>query len=132
MEKWVAQMTPEYKDGEILLLRRVRGDHVQWEIPGGKVEPGEDPGQAAIREAKEELGVDVTLGSKIGQASFEFDGQQWLYHWFGASVISGEPQIMEPAKFDDLRYFSDAQMQANSSEMSLNIKNYLKFIQSTA
>ncbi|WP_130014355.1 NUDIX domain-containing protein [Serinicoccus sediminis] len=38
----------------------------RWEFPGGKVEPGEDPAAAAVREAREELGVQVRLGGRVG------------------------------------------------------------------
>ncbi|GAS90574.1 mutator protein mutT [Mycolicibacterium brisbanense] len=39
-----------------------------WELPGGKVAPGEDDGVALARELHEELGVEVRVGARIGQA----------------------------------------------------------------
>lgn len=50
--------------GEILLQRR--GDCNQWGLPGGTVELGETPQMAAIREVKEETGLDVEVGDLIG------------------------------------------------------------------
>ena len=50
--------------GEVLLQRR--GDCGKWGFPGGAVEPGETPEMAAAREAKEETGLDVAVGSLIG------------------------------------------------------------------
>ena len=52
------------ENGEILLQRR--GDSNQWGFPGGAVEIGETPQIAAVREAKEETGLDVEVGKVIG------------------------------------------------------------------
>ena len=50
--------------GEVLLQRR--GDSNKWGFPGGAIEIGETPQMAAIREAKEETGLDVEAGRIIG------------------------------------------------------------------
>ncbi len=52
------------ENGEVLLQRR--GDSNQWGFPGGAVEIGETPQIAAVREAKEETGLDVEVGKVIG------------------------------------------------------------------
>jgi 8-oxo-dGTP diphosphatase len=48
-------------DGRVLICQRPEGKQLAglWEFPGGKVEPGETPEKALIRELKEELGIDV-------------------------------------------------------------------------
>src|SRR5215469_7853906 len=48
-------------DGRVLLARRPEGKAMAglWEFPGGKVDPGETPEAALIRELAEELGIDV-------------------------------------------------------------------------
>jgi 8-oxo-dGTP diphosphatase len=49
-------------DGRVLIAQRPEGKAMAglWEFPGGKVEPGETPEAALIRELKEELGIDIT------------------------------------------------------------------------
>jgi 8-oxo-dGTP diphosphatase len=49
-------------DGRVLLAERPAGKAMAglWEFPGGKIDPGETPETALIRELKEELGIDVT------------------------------------------------------------------------
>ena len=49
-----------------LIARRKRGLHY-WAVPGGGIEPGETAADAAIREVREELGLDVTLERRVGQ-----------------------------------------------------------------
>lgn len=51
------------REGRILLTRRMAGAHLGglWELPGGKVEPGEDPEAAVVRECAEECAIDVVV-----------------------------------------------------------------------
>lgn len=55
-------------DGAVLAARRTAPPAVagRWELPGGKVEPGESPERAAVREVMEELGVAVRVGRRLG------------------------------------------------------------------
>src|SRR5262249_32429910 len=53
-------------DGPRILLTQRRADHrlpLQWEFPGGKVEPGEAPAAALVRELAEEVGITVEVGA---------------------------------------------------------------------
>lgn len=74
------------EDGRVALIKRVREGRTYYLVPGGGVEEGETPEQAAIREAHEELGVDVELGDLLYEE--EFGGSRFLY--FGARIVGGE------------------------------------------
>ena len=55
------------RDGAVLACRRCGGPYAgQWEFPGGKVEPGEDERAALVRECREELGLDIVVGERVG------------------------------------------------------------------
>jgi mutator protein MutT len=114
------------KKGEILLLHRNAKDKIQWETPGGKVEEGESPEECAIRETREEIGVEVKLLKKLGQKEFEENGYKMDYIWFLTEITSGEPKISED-KFDDLRFWSLKTLKEKGN-LSPNAKNLVDFL----
>jgi len=62
------------RDSKLLVCQRRRDDTyaLQWEFPGGKVEPGESLTQALIRELQEELGVTAMIGKELFRASHRY------------------------------------------------------------
>ncbi|MBU1201147.1 MAG: NUDIX domain-containing protein [Nanoarchaeota archaeon] len=90
------------KDGKTLLLHRIK--HNYWELPGGKIDLGETPIQAAIRETKEETGCDVKIIEELKPIIYEFLGKTVKSHQFKARIINGEPRVTEPDVFDDIKY----------------------------
>ncbi|AXH97630.1 (deoxy)nucleoside triphosphate pyrophosphohydrolase [Ornithinimicrobium avium] len=77
-----------------------------WEFPGGKVEPGESPAQAAVRETLEELGVRVRLGERVGGA-WPLGGTAEMLLWW-AEPLPGEPAPSPVQDHDELRWLGAA------------------------
>jgi 8-oxo-dGTP diphosphatase len=63
------------EDGRLLLARRPPGDPLAglWELPGGKIEPGETPQDCLARELQEELEMTVSAGSVVARAVFHYE-----------------------------------------------------------
>ncbi len=54
-----------FAEGRVLLT--VRADLRGWELPGGRIDPGETPEQAVVRELREETGLDVEIERRVGR-----------------------------------------------------------------
>jgi len=86
-------------DGRVLLAQRPEGKSMAglWEFPGGKIEPGETPEAALIRELEEELGID-TWASCLAPLTFASHGYadfHLLMPLFACRKWNGQPQARE-------------------------------------
>ncbi len=66
-----------------------------WEFVGGKTEPGETKEQALIRECREELGVEITVGDLFFEVSHEYPDLTVHLYLYEASIRSGVLQKLE-------------------------------------
>ena len=81
------------EDGKVLLAKRTK-QPFQWSFPGGSLEPGESAAQAAIREAREEVGVEIEIIEKAGEREIELPeaNRRFIISVFAARLVSGEPK----------------------------------------
>lgn len=89
--------------GRVLLARRKPGKHMggRWELPGGKIEPGESPEQSLARELAEELAVEVRVGEFLCTAPFDGDGVCLQLLVYRVERVAGEPRLLE---HDEIRW----------------------------
>ena len=86
-------------DGRVLIAKRPAGKALAglWEFPGGKVEDGELPETALVRELKEELGIDITESclAPLTFASHVYDDFHLLMPLYVCRVWKGEIKARE-------------------------------------
>ncbi len=83
------------EDGRVLVTRRKKGVHLEglWEFPGGKVEDGEDPRLALVRELREEIGIVANVAEILDVTfhRYEDEGKSVLLMFFETSIAAGSP-----------------------------------------
>lgn len=104
------------RNDEILLIRRknVHGDG-SWSTPGGHLDPGETPEECAVREAREETGVEV--GSvrffAITNDVFEKEARHYLTVWMEGDYLSGTETIAAEHEMSDVGWYPADALPAN-------------------
>ena len=77
------------RDGRFVVVRNVDGDHTWWSLPGGGLEAGETLGEAAVREAREETGLEVRLTGVLHLAERKAATGYNIGVTFRAEVVGG-------------------------------------------
>jgi NADH pyrophosphatase NudC (nudix superfamily) len=84
------------KDQQVLLAKRgIEPKKGTWDSPGGFVDPGENLEQGAIREMREETGLEVKITDVIGSYPDTYQGKPTLNVGLLAAIIAGEPQAAD-------------------------------------
>jgi ADP-ribose pyrophosphatase YjhB (NUDIX family) len=92
------------KQARILMVHTTYKDY--WDIPGGYVEPGESPHQAASREVGEELGLSVTVGEllAVDWAPSDSEGDKLLFLFAGPALPEDVEFRFTDGEIDEARY----------------------------
>ena len=84
------------KDGKVFATQRGYGDWKGWwEFPGGKMEPGETPQEALIREIHEELDAEIEIGELLDTVEWDYPAFHLTMHCFLCTLISESMHLNE-------------------------------------
>jgi 8-oxo-dGTP diphosphatase len=85
------------RDGQVLLTQRRPGRHLglSWEFPGGKVEVGETDEDALRRELREELDVEVAVGTRCFETRHTYGTREIHLLVYRCRLVSGTPRAIE-------------------------------------
>ena len=91
-----------FHSGKLLIAQRHAGAHLGglWEFPGGKREPGETFEQCLIREIREELGVEISVGELFEEIVHDYPEKSVHLKFFLCRLLSGEPQPLDCAALE--------------------------------
>jgi 8-oxo-dGTP diphosphatase len=87
--------------GKLLITQRKADAHLGglWEFPGGKREASETFGQCVIREIREELGVEISVGELFEEIRHDYPEKSVRLKFFICKLLRGEPQLLGCAAF---------------------------------
>ena len=95
------------RDGKVLMCKRVGSLGTNtWAFAGGHLEFGESLEDCAVREVKEETGLDVQNPCVLTAVSDVIDGKHYVTVFLRVDYVSGEAQVLEPQKCVEWRWLA--------------------------
>ena len=94
-----------FHNGRLLITQRRPDDHLPnlWEFPGGKIEPGESFQQCLVREIREELGVEISVGELFEDLTHTYPEKTVRLCFFRCALMSGNAKAIH---VQDLRWIT--------------------------
>jgi 8-oxo-dGTP diphosphatase len=88
-----------FRKGRLLITQRIAGAHLGglWEFPGGKLEPGESWEAGLVRELREELGIEVSVGRMLAEVTHAYPEKTVRLRFLVCALRAGEPAPLECA-----------------------------------
>ncbi len=96
------------RDGQVLLIKRKNAHGAgSWAVPGGHLEYGETPEQCAVRETREEVGIDISgvRFAAITNDVFAEKSRHYITIWMLAARAKGEPFIAAAREVSEVGWF---------------------------
>ena len=119
-----------FRDGQLLITQRHAKSHLGglWEFPGGKREAGETFEQCLVREIREELGVEISVGELFEEVRHDYPEKSVHLKFFICQLISGEPQPLDCAavKWIEQTQLDAHEFPAADAQLLVKLKSPLK------
>ena len=92
----ILRTNPDTNKKEIFATQRGYGDYKDgWEIPGGKLEPGETPEACIVREIREELATEIKAEKILGVVDYDYPNFHLTMHCILCTIVSGKLKLLE-------------------------------------
>lgn len=125
----VTQKAIVYTDGKILLNRDVGDEH--YDLPGGRIDMGEEPAHGLVREMREELGVEVEVGDPIHvcQTLWGSEKSPHFFIVYEATLLSALDEVIaDGVEVEEVRWVTPEELESIAiySECVFAVKKFLE------
>ena len=92
----ILRTNPDTNKKEVFATQRGYGEYKDgWEIPGGKLEPGETPEACIVREIREELATEIKAERILGVVDYDYPNFHLTMRCILCTIVSGELKLLE-------------------------------------